>query len=941
MRFFIRQVSLVLFLFSGFRGYCATIKGHVYDKTTREQLVGAYVTVKSDGKGCVTELDGSFNLKDLVPGNYVITVSYVGYVSRDTGLTITDNNQTIKLEINLNPEAHAIGEVEIKSKAYGGSDEFALRSEQKSISLMNILSANAIQISPDITVANVMQRISGVTMDKGSSGEARYAVIRGMDKRYNSTLVNNVKIPSPNDKDRYVPMDIFPAELIERLEVIKTLMPSMEGDATGGVVNMVMKNAPDKLMVEASVAGGYSDIFQNMDFQKFDWKGVSDKSPAEKLGQNVNAKVSDFPNKNLILSNLKSPLNTNSSLTIGNRYFKKKLGVILSMSDQNAYRGTNSSVLVQNATVAPSSSASDPLTRTFSDILVRKYSTLTKRAGFEGRADYKFNENNSISLFAFYAQLNEFRVRSTIDSLLGGYSMHDYVGIFKISDDFQTRQTKQSIYSVTVQGKHKLHKNVSADWSLVASQANRSTPDIADYSSYRGVNPNIAAQTFTIGAPVVDDQTRDWTHNSDKDLSGYLNFHYTPNFIPGLTKIDFGGLYRHKDRDNYYNKYTLKTLPDSGSADQLYHSVQTSKFFFSTNGGAGNSSQDGGTYTFGENILSYYLQLHEEIGNKIKLDGGFRIENTTQDYMTTLPVSQSGKSANYDYSDFLPSIQGKYELNTKSAVRASYFRSIFRPAFADLVPFIDPNANDIYTTQGNAFIQHTSVENFDLRYELFPKGLDQFLVGAFYKIINNPIEYTGLESGYGKDLIMTPGNYGTAYNSGLELVFRKYVGKFGISANYTYTNSEITSAKRLYWANAASGTHYDTISVKRPLQGQAPHIGNLSFLFKDTRRKVEAQLAFVYTGERLYALSPYDKLDNWEKPTFTLDLSAQKTIGKRFTVYFKANNLLNTPLELFIKEHNNAFSGTNKLPFQESANYVTVQKDSWYRTFLFGLRFKL
>ena len=98
-------------------------------------------------------------------------------------------------------------------------------------------------------------------MDEGSAGEGKYAVLRGMDKRYNYSLVNGVKIASPDNKERYVPLDLFPSELMDRLEVTKSLTPDMEGDATGGVINMVMKDAPSSLQVKADAAIGYNSTY--------------------------------------------------------------------------------------------------------------------------------------------------------------------------------------------------------------------------------------------------------------------------------------------------------------------------------------------------------------------------------------------------------------------------------------------------------------------------------------------------------------------------------------------------------------------------------------------------------------------------------------------------------------------------------------------------------
>ncbi len=146
-------------------------------------------------------------------------------------------------------------------------------------------------------------------------------------------------------------------------------------------------------------------------------------------------------------------------------------------------------------------------------------------------------------------------------------------------------------------------------------------------------------------------------------------------------------------------------------------------------------------YTFTENILAYYVQVHDEVGEKIKIDGGLRVENTNQSYVSSWCHGNFCRAISrilFLYSDSCcQSAQFKYELNAKSAIRLDYYRSIYRPAFADLIPFLDPNANETYSTIGNDSLQHTVIDNFDLRYELFPKGLDQLLVGVFYKYLTN------------------------------------------------------------------------------------------------------------------------------------------------------------------------------------------------------------
>ncbi|MDO6432854.1 carboxypeptidase-like regulatory domain-containing protein [Flavitalea sp. BT771] len=917
------------------------IKGYVYDKHTKEQLIGATVTLQPSHLKSTSSLDGGFLFKDLDEATYQLHVSYVGYAAMDTSIVVRKNGITT-VNIYLTRQATSISDVMVTSALNGGSDEFAKRREMSANSIVNIVSSNAIAISPDITVANVMQRISGVSIERGSSGDGQYAIIRGMDKRYNTTLVNGVKIPSPDNRNRYVPLDIFPAELLDRIEVIKSLTPDMEADAAGGVINLVMKNAGNKFRLEGNVGTGYSDLYFNRDFYSYMKGSINVKSPAEITGPGVFAPLSAFPYQNVVTTGGHAPINKNANLTVSDRLLKNKLGIIFSGSYQNAYRGSNSNTLLQSPTVPPAADETHPQLPAFSDIYARRYSSRIDRSGVETKIDYDLNAGNSISLFATYLQLNERRTRLTSDSLLGGYSTaNDYVGPYAIYDKAETRSDLQSIYNATLQGKHKLSGGFTTDWSLVASRAKREVPDNAQFSTARGVNPNTNTGTYTISPPVVRNQSREWIRNTDKDLAGYLNFHYAKDIAGHHALFGLGGMYRHKQRDNYDNAYDLTPVSDPNSNDEQYISIPASKFtFVPANGALGNAAGNPGIYNFKEDVGAAYGQVKYNVSPALELLGGLRMESTHQQYISSLPVSVDGKSADIKYIDLLPSLQAKYSFDERKALRFSYFRSIFRPAFADLIAFPERgSSNDSYETEGNPHLQHTTIDNFDLRYEIFPKGLDQFMIGAFYKMITDPIEYAFTQSGFG-GIVLSPNNFGNANNFGVELVFRKYIGNFGVSGNYTYTHSDINAAKNFYYQSSGGQALNVRVDEHRPLQGQSAHIGNFSFLYKSRRNKIDAQIALVYTGERINTLSLYKGLDNWEKPTVNLDLSAQKEFGKHYILYVKVNNILNTPFHLVIKQNNSSYSGKFRLPFQESPHYITVQYDKFYATYSMGFRFK-
>ena len=278
MTLFRNYILTIFFIGSYSTVFGSEIKGFVYDKNSREQLVEADVTITPGQQKTVTSLDGSFIFTNVKEGTYHLKISFVSYGDFDTTISVNDNSKE-NFTFYLLPKSTQLSGVTIYKTNNGGSDEFALRKEQNANSIMNIVSSHSIEISPDIMVASVVQRISGVSVERGSSGEGQYVIIRGMDKRYNTMLINGVKIPSPDNRNRYVPVDIFPADLLERIEVIKSLTPDMEADAAGGVINLVMKSASDKFLVAGNVGTGYSQLFFNRDFSSFPTSSVNVKSP--------------------------------------------------------------------------------------------------------------------------------------------------------------------------------------------------------------------------------------------------------------------------------------------------------------------------------------------------------------------------------------------------------------------------------------------------------------------------------------------------------------------------------------------------------------------------------------------------------------------------------------------------------------------------------------
>jgi len=300
------------------------------------------------------------------------------------------------------------------------------------------------------------------------------------------------------------------------------------------------------------------------------------------------------------------------------------------------------------------------------------------------------------------------------------------------------------------------------------------------------------------------------------------------------------------------------------------------------------------------------------------------------------PIGEDRPNGKQKYTDILPSLHFKYKPEEHINLRASYFRSINRPGFFEIVPY--RIVNEEYQERGNADLKRAVADNIDLRYELFPRASEQFMVGVFYKMIKDPIEYTLQRDAIrGQDIYYSPGNFGNAKNYGLEIDYIKYVKQFGIKANYTYTHSRITTPKSKRIRNESGDLETINVQQTRPLYGQSAHVANLSVLYKNQENGIDAQLAGGYTGDRINTVSQFLDNDLWQKGFIQMDASVEKTFRNGLGVFLKANNLLDTPMEVYMKNSNAANA---RIPNQDLSGKTLIRRDRYQRSYLLGVRYK-
>lgn len=879
---------IAIFIFAASFTYAqqAVLKGQVVDEKTKEPLSGAYIHFDGQKRAALTDAFGHYSITNIVPGTYKVKVKYVGYTEYEETIRLSDGQISV-LNINLSEKSVSLKQVSVYGKNNEESETSSRRTEKNADNITNVLSAQAMQRSPDINAANALQRVSAVTIQRNSGSDEAYAIIRGLEPRYNNTLINGVKVTSPDPVSRFISLSIVPSDLLEKIEVSKSLTPEMEGDAIGGTVNLVFKDAPEYEYFKANGSVGYSALFFNRKFDNFSHGAVQSQSPADRFGASYITKPGNFSRPNLDFTKNNAPLTSLLGFTYGRRFFNNKLGFIIGDSYQNQYYGTNSQFNTADADTRPGKGFQPVI----SDIANRTYSTQQLNNGLSGHVDYKFNDQNKISVDNVFLYTHITQTRLSVDtSILGGNGGRIGPGTGTVFNDNRSSIQNQFVENLKLTGKHILSKHFAFDWAGVYSNSTQKAPDRADISINHLVNPD-----FTSTPDYFDNISRIWQKSGNKDLSAAANLGYKTalgqnNFL----EIKAGGIYRHTTRYNIQNEYSLRPTATANGVKSPFTDIYSADWVVYDV--TGSLASDKANYTAYENIKAGYGEFKLTL-NKLDVVGGVRVEGTEQGYDTHPVVLDIRSSAKKTYTDVLPSLQLKYKLTDKSNLRASYFKSISRPALYELVP--TPTLGESTDVTGNPLVLHTQADNYDLRYELFPKKEEQFFVGGFYKNIINPIEFA-LNGSSGGQLSTTPQNFGTAKVAGAEIVYSRYFGDLGISGNYTYTYSNINTTK-VYTSTDASGVSTSVPRLQsRPLQGQTGDVVNLSLLYKNDKQKAFVQLAYTYTSKTLSLVYANYGYDYYQQPQSFLSLSGEKQVSKHFMLTVKANNLLNTPTTIKI-----------------------------------------
>ena len=779
-----------------------SITGNVKDNT-QGVLQGARVELHPDGQAAVSNSQGEFTITAVARGHYTLTVSYIGFAPFSVDVTVA-SGQTVSVNAVLQVAKTSEEVLVIADRQFGELE--ALNRERVADNILQVLPASVITSLPNTNIADSVGRLPSVSLER-DEGEGKYIQIRGTEPRLSNVTINGIHVPSPENV-RNVKLDAIPVDLIDSIELSKTLSANQDADAIGGSVNLLTKTAADRPYLTLLGMGGYTPIAGGRRLDQF-------------------------------------------AGTAGNRFGReKRFGIIFGGSYDFNARGIDDVEPVPGLFPA----ANGGIYAGPNTMDLREYHYDRTRYGFGGGVDYKLGDMSSIYLKGLYSRFNDHGEDWIYSPQLGAIltpTTSDNTGNMFFTNVF--RRPEQQIFSIQAGARH-LFGSTVLNYELALSQAKA----LASYprAGFGPVAPDSPINNVQFGMDVSNPFTPRFTvlngvniYDPTQYSLAYLSFQHDSTFERDVVgDISLNKQYR---AGSHYSSFEVGFKTWDARKSQIFTdssfgpngSLLMSSFLSSfTNSDYymgryrygpttdykkilayfnGNPSQFSGgfdqvrslpnDFDDSERIYAGYVMNTISLG-RLRLQTGLRIEATKDSLLGTVVnldtngnfVSSSPLPAHNSYTNVFPSVQAQYRIGSDTILRGSYGMGIARPNFYDMSPYLtdDPTNPNVPVSAGNPALKPTHGQNFDILLEhyLKPVGIIQF--GAFYKYLTDPI--------YGDTIVRTTAPYEGltestlingphAHIEGIEMSWQQQLrflpgllNGMGVSANYSHTASRAT-----------------------------------------------------------------------------------------------------------------------------------------------------
>jgi hypothetical protein len=229
------------------------IKGVISDSKTEEVLIGANILIQGTDLGTSTDLDGSYVLQNISPGDYNLVFSYTSYKTQIVRVTII-KDEVVELAIKLEEESIVLDGVTVTATRKSDSEVSMISSIKMSNLVVSGVSSQQISKSQDRDASEVVRRIPGVTIRDG-----RFVIVRGLIERYNAVWLNNASTPSSEADVRAFSFDVIPSNAIDRILIFKTPAPELPADFAGAAIQIFTKSNADENGISFSYTTGFNN----------------------------------------------------------------------------------------------------------------------------------------------------------------------------------------------------------------------------------------------------------------------------------------------------------------------------------------------------------------------------------------------------------------------------------------------------------------------------------------------------------------------------------------------------------------------------------------------------------------------------------------------------------------------------------------------------------
>ena len=926
---------LIVLISSAIYSQTTIIKGTVVEEGTGKTIPGVLVKVLNTKLATQTDASGNFIIRNVPVGKQELEFSDFTLDTKIISDVDAIKDETTSLTVSMAEKNNTLNEVVIKRTKMKAESVASLLSVQKnSARVSDGISAETIKRTPDKTTSDVLKRISGTSIQ-----DNKFVIIRGLNDRYNTTYLNGSPLPSTEPDKKAFSFDIFPANMLDNLVIYKTATPDLPGEFAGGVIDINTKSTPDKDFQSYSVGTGYNTITTNKTkFEANDNKvGLPSYFPntAEFTALQGTAKGSTKNESGILqidalskkyqtdwsVDKGKFDPNTNLQFTLG-RYFKfneeQSLGLLASVTNNvtNIYGETS-----RNSYETPGS-----VLESFSD---KNYSK-QKLTGAILNLSLKLDTNNMFSFKNLYSITSESRYTDRI----GTKNAQDAEPIIGAITNRLFTQNK--IYTGQLIGEHFLPKSkIKFNWVGAYSNVQREIPserrNTYEYLQYSDGTQSVPRAEFSKNAVGTDFPGSIFTSNNKENIfsakiDASKKIEFSDNFS---ADVKVGGITQSRSRK--FEARQLGYIRFNGNVNGVIWgndntfltTIQTlpnATIFNASNMGILSTSPNSSGLTLFEgtkgsdyydaeaNLNAGYIMI-DNIFNKWRIIWGARLEDYTQKLNSKSDVGDI-ITVDDKQLDILPSVNLIYSLTKKQNLRLSGSKTLNRPEFRELAPFIFFDNATRFSTAGTPTLKITEIYNADLRYEFFPGKGQLVSVSAFYKDFTNPIEIQALANNSNQYQ-----NADAGTNYGVEIDFRVLLSSIiGTKENKFLDDLTIFSNLAVIRSKVDISNLIAT-SIDTPLQGQSPYVFNAGFQYLNKELGWSFSANMNRVGNRI-TIHGNQTSDNqtpafWEKARTLLDFQLAKSFwNNKFELKLNVQNALAQDLIFY---QNNDLPGTSEI----------------------------